>query len=137
MTAPRRVTEAVRDALARITAAWRAGHFDDMAPLIAEDMVMVFPGFGGRLVGRAALIESFRAFARDARVLDYRQEEAVVDGVGTVAVAQYPFEMVYERAGARWRATGWDVWVFERRSTAWTAVWRTMQALAEQPADDA
>jgi hypothetical protein len=49
-------------------------------------------------------------------------------------VAQYPFEMVYEREGARWLSKGWDVWVFERREAKWIAIWRTIQALSEEPA---
>lgn len=125
---------AVLAVLDRITAAWRGGHPEDMAPYLDEHVVMAFPGFVGFVEGRRTLIDSFAEFAREARVHDYSQGEVRVDGSGDVAVAQHPFEMVYEREGARWRSTGWDVWVFHRRGPEWIAVWRTMQALAETPA---
>lgn len=128
--------DGVAKALRRITAAWRGGTPDRMAPMLAEEVVMVAPGFAGRLVGREPFIESFETFAREARVLDYDQGALEVDAGDRVAVAQYGFAMVYERAGARWRSTGWDVWVFEKRgSSEWVAVWRTMQGLAESPAE--
>jgi ketosteroid isomerase-like protein len=126
--------DAVAKAVRRITAAWRAGTADRMTPMIAEQVVTVLPGFTGRVVGREPLLESFEAFAREAKVLSYEQGALEVDAGDRVAVAQYHFDMVYERAGARWRSTGWDVWVFERRGADWVAIWRTMQAVEETPA---
>ena len=122
---------AVRRTLELITAAWRAGRSQEMASVLDEQVVMAFPGFVGFVEGRQALIDSFVEFAREAQVHDYRQGEVRVDGSGDVAVAQHPFEMIYERDGSRWHSTGWDVWVFRRQGTGWLAVWRTMQALAE------
>src|SRR5436190_11934247 len=43
---------AVRDVMARITAAWRERRYDDLAEVFAEDMVFTLPGFSGRLEGR-------------------------------------------------------------------------------------
>ena len=124
----------VRTALAQINAAWREGRPYDMAPLLDEHVVMVIPGFVARVTGRAALIESFVRFGTEARVHELREAEVHVDGGETVGIVQTRFEMVYEREGARWRSTGWDVWVFERRDEGWIAVWRTMAGIAEQPA---
>jgi hypothetical protein len=124
----------IADALARITDAWRSHQPQLMAPLLDDNIVMVFPEFSGRLKGRQPFIESFVAFDREASVLEYAQRELNVDEASDVGVAQYRFDMVYERAEARWRSTGWDVWVFHRRDQGWLAVWRTMQALREEPA---
>ncbi len=121
------------DLFTRINTAWRTGRPQEMAPYLDEHVVMAFPGFAGHLEGRQALLDSFAAFEREAHVHDYRQGEIRVDGSGGVAVAQYPFEMIYEREGARWLSKGWDVWVFERRGPEWIGVWRTMQALTEEP----
>jgi hypothetical protein len=125
----------VTETLAQINAAWCEGRPRDMAPHLAERIAMVPPGFGGRLEGRDALIASFEAFGREARVHEFTVGEVAVDGTATGAVAQCPFEMVYEREGARWRSRGWDVWAFARaESGSWVAIWRTMQAVSEEPA---
>jgi hypothetical protein len=121
-------------AMDRITHAWRSGQPDLMAPSLDEQIVMVAPDFSTRLRGRTALIETFRRFLDQAQVLTYQQGKLDIDRVGHVAIAQYPFEMVYQREGSNWRSTGWDVWVFEQRGADWIAVWRTMQALEETPA---
>ena len=135
MSAPVSIANGVREVLARITDAWRRGQPEAMEPLLHPNVVMVRPDFSGRLEGRDAFIASFRDFARKARVNEYLPGNIQVDGDSTTAVAQYPFEMVYERDGGRWRSTGWDIWAFSRDGDNWIAVWRTMQALAEQPAD--
>ena len=50
------------------------------------------------------------------------------------AVESFRFEMVYARDGGRWRSTGRDLLMFERKGDSWLAVWRTMLDLAEEPA---
>jgi hypothetical protein len=134
MAATPEIAQAVTDTLARITAAWREGRPRAMAPLLDERFAMALPGFAGHVEGREALIESFEAFGREARVHELRQGPVRVDGARGAAVAQCPFEMVYERDGGVWRATGWDVWVFARSGDEWIAVWRTMEGIAEEPA---
>ena len=124
----------VLSTLAEINSAWRDGRPYDMAPHLDENVVFVVPGFAARVTGRAALIESFVRFGTEARVHEARETEVHVDGGENAAIAQVRFEMVYEREGARWRATGWDVWVFDRRDQGWIAIWRTMADIAEQPA---
>ena len=134
MAASTAFAQCVIETLARINAAWRNGQPRPMAPLLDERVAMALPDFAGRVQGREAMIGGFETFVRDAQVHEYRQGEVLVDGTDATAVAQYPFDMVYERAGARWRSRGWDVWVFTRRQQSWIAVWRTMQAVTEEPA---
>ncbi|PYQ46356.1 MAG: hypothetical protein DMF78_26525 [Acidobacteria bacterium] len=57
-----------------------------------------------------------------------------IDVAGETAVVSLRYEMLYERSGKRYRATGRDLWVFERDGPAWLAVWRTMLDLDENPA---
>src|SRR5215472_17472550 len=135
MVAPPETVRAVVEALGRIRSAWREGRPRDMAELLDADVAMAFPEFTGRLEGRDALIASFEDFQKVARLLEYREGEVQIDGAEDAAVAQVPFEMAYEREDRRWRSTGWDVWVFARRGGRWWAIWRTLQGLAEQPAD--
>jgi hypothetical protein len=135
MAPPPETVRAVVEALGRITAAWRGGRPRGMTDLLDENVAMAFPEFAGRLEGRDSLIASFEDFQKAARVLEYREGDGQIDGVEDAAVAQVPFEMVYECEGRRWRSTGWDVWVFARRGERWQAIWRTLQGLAEESAE--
>ena len=129
---PSQVQPSADTSLAQITDAWRSGRPERMAELLDPAIVMVLADFTHRVTGRDALIESFIAFSREAEVVDYRELKRQIDRFTDTAIAQVQFEMVYEREGSRWRSSGWDVWVFERRDTTWIAVWRIMQALREE-----
>lgn len=126
--------DAVIAALDRINRAWLDRRPSDLVPLFHSGLTMVFPGFSGKAEGRDACVAGFADFCTHATVHDYRESEHQVDVIADTAVASFRYEMVYERAGKRTRATGRDVWVFARHGTDWLAVWRTMLDLAEQPA---
>ena len=94
---------------------------------------MAYPGFAGRASGRDTMIAGFVDFCENAKVHDYKAIDREVDVVGEAAVATFKFEMIYEREGVRYRATGRDLWVFSRVIDRWKAVWRTMLDLNEEP----
>jgi hypothetical protein len=121
-------------ALRHINQAWLDGRVDALTPLVHLDVVMVFPGFSGRIQGRDAFLAGFRDFCENARVEKYREHGHQVDVVGATAVATFEYEMVYVRSGERYRCTGRDLWVLQEQDGAWVAVWRTMLDLAEHPA---
>ncbi len=126
--------ERVATAMRRINEAWLAGRVDDLAALVHPDIVMVFPGFAGRAQGREGFLAGFRDFRENAIVDDFRQDDDQVDVVGETGLVSFRYEMVYKRSGQRYRATGRDLWVFDKTGGTWLAVWRTMLDLAESPA---
>ncbi|NIR40654.1 MAG: hypothetical protein GWO22_33415, partial [Actinobacteria bacterium] len=48
--------EHVSTLLDRINEAWVAGRLDELAGLVDDDIVMVFPGFGARSEGKPAFL---------------------------------------------------------------------------------
>jgi len=127
---------AVSAAMQRINRTWLDRRPGDLGPLLHPDITMVVPGFAGRVEGRETLVAGFVDFIDNATVHEYREADHQVDVIDDTAVVSFTYEMVYERAGERSRATGRDLWVFARRGEGgeWIAVWRTMLDLAEQPA---
>jgi uncharacterized protein (TIGR02246 family) len=124
----------VAAAIERINRAWLDRRPDDLAPLFHPALTMALPGFSGRVEGRDAIVAGFTDFCTQAVVREYTERDRQIDVVGDTAVVSYAYEMVYERSGQRNRATGRDLWVFDRQEGVWLAVWRTMLDLAEQPA---
>ena len=118
----------------RINQAWRDGHVEDLVPLVPPEIVMVFPGFAGRVQGKEEFLAGFRDFCQNARVHEFREQDHQVDIAGDTAVVTFRYEMVYERSGERFRSTGRDLWVFQNQSGSWIAVWRTMLDLDEKAA---
>lgn len=122
---------AVLDQINRI---WLTGHIQDLEPLVHPEIVMVFPGFSGRMEGRDQFIAGFKDFCENAKVHEFREHEQQCDIAGETAVVTFRYEMVYERSGERYRAQGRDLWVFHAQGDEWVAVWRTMLDVEEQPA---
>lgn len=133
MVEDRRRDEAAT-ALRLINQAWLEGRVEDLAALVHPDIVMVLPGFTGRVQGRDELVAGFRDFCQNARVHEFREHDHHVDVAGSTAVVGFGYEMVYERAGERYRATGRDLWVFQHENAGWIAVWRAMLEMDEVPA---
>lgn len=124
----------VADAMRAINQAWLAGRADDIAPAIHPEIVMVFPGFSGEMRGREPFLAGFRDFVENATVEDYHEQDQQIAVVGNTAVVTFTYQMLYARAGARYRVTGRDLWVFQKQGPQWIAVWRTMMDLDERAA---
>ncbi len=92
--------------MVRINRAWLDGRIDELEPLVHPEIVMVFPGFGGRIQGRDQFLAGFHDFCSQANVHEFREHDQRVDVAGRTAVVSFQFEMVYERSGERYRLTG-------------------------------
>jgi uncharacterized protein (TIGR02246 family) len=123
----------INDLLRRINQAWLQGRPGDAAQLFHTDIVMVFPGFAGRVQGREAMVNGLVDFCTNAQVHAFEEHDHQIDVIGSTAVASFAFTMTYERNRQRFRSTGRDVWIFARSGTEWLAVWRTMLDVAEEP----
>jgi ketosteroid isomerase-like protein len=116
----------LRLVVAAINDAWLYGRFDELRDYFHPDVVLAQPGFGGRTVGRQALIENYRQFAREATLRSFTAGEVHIDAAGDSAVTTMPWTMEYEIAGAQYEERGWDLLVFGKRDGRWVVVWRTV-----------
>jgi Domain of unknown function (DUF4440) len=126
--------EAALQSLLRINRIWLDGQVEMLAALVDANVVMVLPGFAGRVQGREEFLAGFRDFCANAHVHKFDDHGYDTDVIGDTAVITFQYEMIYERSGERYRATGRDLWVFRDREGNWIAVWRAMLELHEQPA---
>lgn len=120
-------------AMRQINAAWLRGRDEDLGPLLHDGIVMVLPGWAGRVEGKQEFLAGFRDFLQSSKIHEFDEQDFRADVVGTTAVVTFRYEMLYERDSARFRATGRDLWVFQNQGTGWIAVWRTMLDLEETP----
>jgi ketosteroid isomerase-like protein len=134
MTGDETLRTAVAEEMRVINSAWLSGRVEDMEASIHPDIVMVVPSAAVRVQGRDALLAGFRDFCDNAKVDEFHDRETQIDVAGRTAVVSTQYEMVYERSGARYRATGRDLWVFERHGDSCLAVWRAMLDMQENAA---
>jgi hypothetical protein len=134
MTGDETFRTAVAEEMRLINNAWLSGRVDDMEASLHPDIVMALPGVAGRVQGRDALLAGFRDFCDNAKVHEFHDGEMRIDVAGRTAVVTIQYEMIYERSSTRYRATGRDLWVFERHGGSCLAVWRTMLDMQENAA---
>jgi hypothetical protein len=121
-------------AMRQINQTWLHGRVDDLAPLVHPEIVIVLPDFAGRVQGREHFLAGFRDFCQSATIQEFHEHDQQADVAGDTAVITFRYEMVYERSGERYRATGRDLWVFQQQNGAWIAVWRAMLEMKEDAA---
>jgi hypothetical protein len=126
--------QSVAEAMRRINRAWLEGRVEDLEPAAHPDIVVVLPGFAGRVQGRDQFLAGFRDFREGTTIHGFEEADQQFDVIGDAAVVSFRYELVYERAGERYRATGRDVWVFREQGGEWIAVWRAMLDMSEAPA---
>ena len=133
MSLPSEVASAAA-AMRQINEAWIKGRLDALAAMLHREIVMAPPGFGGRAQGRDAILAGFRDYCENATTLEFHEHDLQADVIGDVAIVTFCYDMVYERAGARSRASGRDLWVLQKHSDTWLGVWRTLFDIEEHPA---
>jgi ketosteroid isomerase-like protein len=127
--------EAVNTVVQMINRVWLNGHVEALAPMVDPNIVVVFPDFSGRSHGREQFLAGFRDFCENAKVHEFHDHDYQSDLVGDTAVVTFRYDMIYERSGERYRASGRDLWVFQSQNNEWIAVWRTMLDIQEQTAE--
>ncbi len=79
--------------LRRINQAWLSNRPRELQQLFHKNIVMVLPGFSGRVEGKDALIASFEEFCENGVVHQFSEKESQVEVVGATAVASFLFEV--------------------------------------------
>ena len=110
------------------------GRVEDLAEWVHPEIVMVFPGFSGRIQGQEAFLAEFHDFCQNATIHEFAEPDLQVDVAGDTAVVTFRYEMLYERCAEHYCATGRDLWVFRLCGGEWLAVWRTLLDLQENAA---
>jgi hypothetical protein len=108
----------VQEVVSRLSVAWQSRSYAELSGHLDDDVVIVAPGFQGRVEGRNACVESYREFMERVTIERYEQAEPVIDAWEGTAVATYRWEMH-------------DILVLQRRApanadVAWRVVWRAI-----------
>jgi ketosteroid isomerase-like protein len=120
--------DAIKAIIRDINDHWRAKRYERIGELLADDVVMAAPGFGHRIFGRDAYVQSYRDYDATATTLEFSAGEPQIDVADNMAVAVCPFDVTYELAGKRYHERGHDILALSRSGGEWKVVWRTMQA---------
>lgn len=123
---------AVAEVMRQINQAWLEDRIEDLKTLVHPEIIMVTPDFSERIEGRESFVAGFHDFFQNATIHEYQESDHQFDLIGETAIINFTYEMLYDFSGVRYRATGRDLWVFQKPEAVWRAVWRTMLDVDEQ-----
>jgi uncharacterized protein (TIGR02246 family) len=126
--AVRQVAHTVR----QLNRTWLEGKVEDLARFFDPDVTLAAPGFAQRLVGRDAVLDSYRDFLEQATLHHFEMLEPNIHVVGGTAIATCPYETEYSVGGQRWKGDGHDVLVLLEKDGAWRVIWRHLAAGPEE-----
>jgi ketosteroid isomerase-like protein len=126
--------EAILEVVERLNAAWSAGEFDQLVDVFDPGVVLVAfsPEGAHRVVGRDAVIQSYREFAEQSVLHQFELQQPELDVFGTTAIATCPYTIDYEIGGRRWIGEGRDLLVLHEGEEGWKVVWRSLFPGEEQ-----
>lgn len=105
--------------------AWLSGRIDALGQFFAPDVVVAPPRASHRVIGREAVVDSFRQFTEQAITHRFNEVALQVDVIAGTAVAVLRFVIRYEIEGATYEETGRDILVMAQVEGRWRIVWRT------------
>ena len=130
----------IQDFVTALNEAWQLGNTEALIACYHPDVVLLPPDLGPPIVGRDAVVASYREFL-EAATLD-RFETTSLDvfsfpATGTAThVAHLTFEVAYTLAGERYLEKGLEVYVIaEDAAGALRIIWRQQSVLDSRLAE--
>ena len=120
------MSDEIKAAVKHLNEAWRAGRFEELEHYFHPDVVVAHPRFTKRMIGREALLASYKDFVSHATIDSFEPAEPQVDITGETAVSVCPWRIQYHFEGNRFDESGWDLMVWNLRAGRWIIVWRTV-----------
>jgi ketosteroid isomerase-like protein len=124
--------EQIRSLIENLNEAWQAGRFDELDAFYHPDVVLLPPDSGEPIVGRAAVVTSYRDFFEAANLHEFQTTSLETYAFDSTAVCHMRFEIEYTIDSGRFRETGLEVYVLTiptSQETQPVIIWRSQAVL--------
>lgn len=92
--------------------AWLADDFDAIAACYHADVILLPPDAGVPIIGRDAVVSTYREFSNQARLKDFQVTELLTYPVDGLSAIHMRFDVEYQLDEAVYQESGLDVyWV--------------------------
>jgi general stress protein 26 len=100
--------------------------FDRLAPLLHEGVVMVLPGMGRRVEGRAACLRMLEDACSQMAFQRFDGSQQRIDVWDRTAVVTYRYDCVWDFQGRTLTDDGHEIVTFVRQGPDWRIAWRAI-----------
>lgn len=120
-------TKEIENLVNRMNDDWLNDRIENLDQYFHKQVVLLQPGTHKQITGREEIIDSYREFAEEAEVSDFRIKDFRIDVFEDTAVALYTFRIKYRIESTNYDETGLEILVFNRHNDKWLIVWRNQQ----------
>src|SRR5680860_242409 len=105
---------------------WTQGKFDDIKPLLHDNVIFVAPDLKTQINGKDPCIQTIKDYSRNAKtkVFEIRSKEIHIWNQTTVVTIDFYIE--YEMNKEVYIEKGKEFWTLNMQNDHWKLVWRAM-----------
>lgn len=118
-------TREIESLVERLNDSWLNDKLENMDMFFHKQVVMLQPGTNKKVIGREALIDSYREFVESSEVSDFRTKDLAIDVFEDTAVVFYTFRIKYRVETTNYDEDGSEILILHRHNDRWLIVWRT------------
>ncbi|MDX1585619.1 MAG: nuclear transport factor 2 family protein [Balneolaceae bacterium] len=111
----------------RLNDDWLNDRIENLSRYFHKQVVMIQPGTHKKVIGREEMIDSYREFAEEADVSDFRIRDLRIDVFGETAIVLYTFSIKYRVETTQYDENGLEILVLNLHNGHWQIVWRNQQ----------
>lgn len=122
----------IRQHILNLNEAWRSGRFDALGDFYHPDVVLLPPDAGAPILGREAVVASYREFAEAAELYGFEVTALDIFPFDSVSACHMRFDIDYRVDRGRFHESGLEVYLVEHPTGSRTQpviIWRSQAVL--------
>ena len=141
------MNDAVTDFITRLNRTWQKGDLQALGDFYHADAILLPPDAGPPIVGRAAIVDSYREFADAASLLGFTMSDLDVYSFEAgsqsespdnqrdeklVHMAHMQFDVAYELDGTIYEESGLEIYTIVQSQSGFEILWRNQHVLGSR-----
>lgn len=118
-------TKEIEALIERLNDCWLNDKLENMDMFFHKQVVMLQPVTNKKMIGREAMIDSYREFADSSEVNYFRTKDMAIDVFENTSIVFYTFDIKYRVETTNYDESGTEILVLNRYNDRWAIVWRT------------
>lgn len=112
--------------VSQINKSWLNNDLKQLTNFFHDEMIIADSNFNKLAQNKKECIASYESFIKQAKILNYKEDEIIINIIGNTAIVNYTFNITWEADKKLNSEKGRDVFVFELSNNRWLAVFRTL-----------
>jgi ketosteroid isomerase-like protein len=115
----------VEELVRKLQNTWMENKVSELDSFFDDNVVFFHPARSEKVVGKAAMIESYQQFLSSSTVHHFKITHLNIDVYDNTAIAVLTFDVVYQIQDNTYQEKGNDLMILNKNNNDWKIIWRT------------